>query len=111
MNNHSVKIYIPATYNATIPMPSIIRRHFINKVQSELVMIFGGTTRYNAVGAWYSEDKKRVITEKQTIIISTCNDEQYQENANKVIAIAEYLKKAMKQECITIELDNVMQFI
>lgn len=112
-NNNALKnkvsIYVPSTIDV---YKSIDNTQYVNEVTKELCLLFGGATSQVAVGSWYSNELNKLITENVTIVYSFISDDDYtEENLTKVVAIAKKLCKDMAQECISVEVNNNLNFI
>lgn len=103
-----VAIYVPSTINID---KSIDNAHYVNMVTTKLCKLFGGATSYNAMGSWYSDELKKVITENITIIYSNCTKKQLENNIFQVWDIANDLKNTMAQECISLEINGDLYFV
>lgn len=103
-----VAIYVPSTLDID---KSIDNTHYVNMVTAKLCKLFGGATSYNAMGSWYSDELKKVVTENVTIIYSNCTKDQLENNVFKVWDIANELKNTMAQECISLEINGDLYFV
>lgn len=107
--NHKVTIYIPSTIDGNKPARREQRKQ-TKKAMREFSAMFGGATKTAAVGAWISETKG-LITERQNLVYSYTDCDTLKSNVDKVKALAERLRQEMKQECVSLEIDNELQFI
>lgn len=106
---NKVAIYVPSTIDV---YKSIDNTQYVNEVAKELCLLFGGATSQNAVGSWYSNELNKLVTENVTIVYSFISDDDYtEENLTKVVSIAKKLCKDMSQECISLEVNNNLNFI
>ena len=80
------------------------------EIIKELCTIFGGATASNAFGGWVAKSGE-VVTEKVTIVYAFCSSEQLVENINTVYDICLDLKKSMKQEAVTLEINGQIKFV
>lgn len=103
-----VAVYVPSTINID---KSIDNAHYVNMVTTKLCKLFGGATSYNAMGSWYSDELKKVITENVTIIYSNCTKKQLENNIFQVWDIANDLRDTMSQECISLEINGDLYFV
>lgn len=103
-----VAIYVPSTLNIDNNIDNSI---YVNEVTSKLCKLFGGATSYNARGSWFSDELNKVITENVTIVYSNCNTAQLENNIFQVWDIANDLKDAMAQECISLEINGDLYFV
>lgn len=106
---NKVAIYVPSTIDVYKTVDST---PFVNEVTKELCLLFGGATSQNAVGSWYSNELNKLVTENVTIVYSFISDSDFnEENLKKVVSIAKKLCKDMSQECISVEVNNNLNFI
>lgn len=106
--HNKVCIYVPSTVNVD---QKVDNKKYIDFVNKELCLLFGGATMNNVIGSWFSDDLQKVVTEDITIIYSNCTDKQLQSNLHKVVKLCKKLCKDMEQECISLEVNNVLYFI
>lgn len=103
----SVRVLIPSTIN--------INEDFDNSKQVDnaltlLSQCFGGATSFIAVGAWQSQNQG-LIKEKVVAVESFCNQEQLEKEIETIIDFCESLKIEMKQEAISLFINNELYFI
>jgi hypothetical protein len=105
--NHCVEIYVPSTINVDVPCDN---KKFVEQVAEKLTELFGGATATDGLGYWKSQNG--LVTEKSTKVFSFVNNEQFNDkNLDKVVRIAEKVKKDMQQEAVTLVVDNVCYFV
>lgn len=102
----SVKIFVPSTIdiNTTVDSSKIA-----DSVLSQLSTMFGGATRYEALGCWVSPSSG-LVKEKVTICQSFCTEAQLQQYIDDVVEIAESIKIEMRQDAVAIEVNNKLYF-
>lgn len=105
--DHNIRVYIPSTINVS---EKIDNQKYVDSGLSKLSEYFGGSTSYEAIGAWQSKEKG-LVKEKITIVESYGTKEQIEENITGVIEFCEELKKELSQEAISLEYDNKLYFI
>lgn len=101
-----VKIYVPSTYNVD---QKIDNKKFVEGIESGLSNLFGGSTTIEGNGAYTSENGF-LITEKINIVYAFCENLD-NEKIDSVLTLCEWLKKEMKQECISLEVNNELYFV
>lgn len=101
-----VAVYVPSTFNIN---ESIDNSFYVHEVLKEFSEIFGGATAISADGAWMSKANGLVL-EKNIIIYSYC-DNLTNENVDKVLSICEWLKSELKQEAISLVINNQLYFV
>src|SRR3990172_4433137 len=87
--DHNIKIYIPSTVNVD---KTIDTSRYIDAGMVLLSKCFGGSTSYEAIGAWQSEEKG-LVKEKITIIESYATKKQVTDHSDKIISFCEKMKK------------------
>lgn len=102
----SVAIYVPSTVNATEAVDS---KSMVGYVVSELTRLFGGTTTTKGQGSWMS-DEHGVILEDVTIV-TACTEALTEEKAQKVLALAQYVREAMSQEAVSLVVNGTLMFV
>jgi hypothetical protein len=103
----SIKILIPSTIE--------INQNFDNSkyIDSALTLFsgfFGGATSFKALGAWQSQELG-LIKEKVTAVESFCTESQLNNNIENVIEFCEQLKSELKQEAISLFVNNELYLI
>lgn len=93
-----VSIYVPSTMDVNKPVDNTEK---VLEIIKELSTTFGG---------WVAQSGE-VVTEKVTIVYAFCSSEQLVENINTVYDICLDLKKSMKQEAITLEINGQVKFV
>ena len=78
--------------------------------EKELSNLFGGSTSYKAIGTFISS-KKKLIKEDVTICESYCTSKDFKKSINDVVDYCEKLKDEMKQEAVSLEVNNELYFI
>lgn len=101
-----VAVYVPSTVDVD---KKINNEFYVNQVLTKFSEIFGGATAINVDGAWMSKANGLVL-EKNIIIYSYC-DNLTNENVDKVLSICEWLKSELKQEAISLVVNNQLYFI
>jgi len=105
--NHKISIYVPSTININ---ETIDNSEYINETASRLTAVCGGATITSALGFWHSETVGNV-TEKVNIIFAYVNNESFEKAIKETLSIANYLKSNLKQDAISLEIDNKMYFV
>lgn len=101
-----VAVYVPSTVNVD---EEVDNTSYVHEVLKEFSEIFGGATAINADGAWVSNEKG-IVLEKNTIIYSFTNNLN-NETIDKILNICQWLKDEMKQEAISLVINNQLYFI
>jgi hypothetical protein len=103
----NVKIYVPSTINVNEQTDNSKQ---VDNVLFQLSGLFGGATSYSALGCW-SSPESGLIKERVTICESYCHENVLKASINTVIDLCEQLKIDMKQEAISLEVNNKLYFI
>jgi len=83
---------------------------FVDNTLSLLSNCLGGSTSYKATGTWMSEDKG-LVKEQVTICESYCETDKLETQIDDILVFCESLKKTLKQEAISLEVNNKLYFI
>lgn len=102
-----VSVYVPSTMDVNKPVDNTEK---VLEIIKKLSTIFGGATASNAFGGWVAQNGE-VVTEKVTIVYAFCSSDKLAENIDTVYGICLDLKKSMKQEAITLEINGQVKFI
>lgn len=101
-----VKVYVPSTFDID---QKIDNSFFVNEVQKRLSNLFGGATSYKADGSWITSDNV-LVNENITVIVAFTS--QLDNIAkDEVLTICEWLKNELKQEAVSMELNNELYFV
>lgn len=102
-----VAIYIPATDNVSEELDNSAYVEDCARMLSEL---FGGATIQPGRGAWVS-DRDGLVLENTTIVYAYCSAEELEKNAQKIEDYAQYIKIAMHQEAVSVEINRELFLI
>lgn len=105
--DHNLKIYVPSTKNVS---ETIDNTPYVNRLLGLCSDLFGGSTAYQALGAWNSKDKG-LVTEKVTIVESYATSEAIENGLLKVLKECKKLKAELTQESIALEYDKKLYFV
>jgi hypothetical protein len=103
----NVKIYVPGTIQIN---QSFDNSEQVNKTLELLSSCFGGSTSYQAVGCWISQNNG-LIKESVTICESYCKEQDLKKHISSIIDYCENLKKELSQESISLEVNNKLYFV
>lgn len=107
--NNRVSIYVPSTTDGNKPAKRLQKK--VTKHTARVFSrIFGGATAYKARGYWNSSEKG-LIAEEQNIIFSACTEADREKNTARVFSLAKFICKYMKQEAVTVEINNTLYFV
>lgn len=105
--NSKVAIYVPSTMNVN---ETCDNTEYVKNTIKQLSTWFGGATATPAIGGWVSASGE-VVVEDVTIVYSYCNSENLAEHAKDIIDLCESIKKDMKQEAVTLEINGQVKFV
>ena len=105
--DNKVSIYVPSTVNVD---QRINNNKQVLSVIKELSLLFGGATSYKCMGGWVA-DNGEIVTERINIVYSFCDKKSLQDNLSKVVNICQQIKKEMRQEAVTLEINGKATFI
>lgn len=106
---HRISVFIPSTVDGNKPAKRLAKRE-TKRAAKYFCIYFGGCTAQRAAGYWIS-DTKGLIQETQTVVFSQCTETDKEAHTAKVLAYAKRLARRMRQEAVTVQIDNEMQFI
>lgn len=97
-----IAVYVPATDNVN---QAVNNDAMVKKCAAMLSDFFGGATIQPGRGAWVSETAGLVL-EETTIVYSYTTAENLEKYIEKVEAFALDMKAAMKQDAVSVEINN-----
>ena len=103
----SVKVYVPSTFEVN---KTIDNSEYVDKTLCFLSECFGGATAFEALGCW-SSIQNGLVKENIKICVSYCDTESLNKYINSVVTHCENIKNEMKQESVSLEVNNVLYFI
>ena len=103
----NIKILIPSTVNINKDFDN---KQYIDEALTLFSSLFGGATSFKALGAWESKELG-LVKEKVNAVESFCNEKQLNDNIENVIEFCENLKNELKQEAISLFVNNELYFI
>lgn len=104
-----VSIYVPSTVQAN-EEATILSITTAGHVSIELSRMFGGFTRHEATGGWVS-DEHGLITESVTVISASTTKIDLQDNLKDVVKLAQWVKRIMSQEAVSVEVNGTLFFV
>lgn len=105
--DNKVSIYVPSTVNIN---RSINNDKQVLSIIRQMSLLFGGATSYKCTGGWVANNGD-IITERVNIVYSFCDKKSLNNNLANVINICQQIKKDMKQEAVTLEINGKAAFI
>ena len=104
-----VAVYVPSTLDA-INDGGATAAAMVERVAAALSDMFGGATITEGRGAWMSAEHGLII-EHVNIIYSYCNNEQLEQNAADIHAMAVQIRDEMRQEAVSVEINDELFFV
>ena len=105
--DNKVSVYVPSTVNVN---KRIDNKKQVMAIIKQMSLLFGGATSYECVGGWVA-DSGDIVTEQINIVYSFCDKQSLHSNLANVINICQQIKKEMKQEAVTLEVNGKATFI
>ena len=105
--DNKVSVYVPSTVNVN---QRINNNKQVMAIIKQMSLLFGGATSHKCVGGWIA-DNGDIVTEKVNIVYSFCDKKSLNNNLANVINICQQIKKEMKQEAVTLEINGKATFI
>ena len=105
--DNKVSVYVPSTVNVD---QRINNKKQVVSIIKQMSLLFGGATSYECVGGWVA-DNGDIVTEQVNIVYSFCDKKSLNNNLANVINICQQIKKDMKQEAVTLEVNGKATFI
>ena len=103
---HQCQIFVPSTMDA---VENVDSSEFVKFVETELALLFGGYTSYQANGGWVSDEHGLI---KEGVTVVTANFKKLTSDAvNAIVDIAKKLCKDMAQECVSVVVDGKLYFV
>lgn len=102
-----VAVYVPGTVDVKT---TIDPAEYVKATAAEMSAMFGGATAQSVAGYWMS-DNDGLIEEKTTIVYSYSTPEVIAKNAGAVLDLCRRIKETMKQEAVSLEIDNELYLI
>ena len=105
--DHRIAIYVPGTVDTD---KAADNRQQVERVAAEFSRMFGGATATTATGFWMS-DTAGLVEERTTIVYASCTAEQLEKHLAEVVEIARKIKREMRQEAVSAEIDGVLYIL
>lgn len=107
-NNNSLSLFVPDTIHDQTINNSTYVEYIINKIYDNYHT--NNITAQKALGSWYSDDLQKVIYDNITIV-NVILDNISEDDILLFIQLAEYIKKEMQQEGVTITINDALAII
>lgn len=108
---NTISLFIPDTYNCNEKASQSLIGNVIlncaNKIQSRYKDI---PRAEKAIGTWYSEDKQEVVYDN-IILLNVFLDRLTVTDINFFISLAEYVKKSMRQEGVSLAINSALAIV
>jgi PII-like signaling protein len=104
-DNNELSIYVPSTIDV-----DKINENIDKTIEEVKNKIKEATKDYKTNGAWRTEEGT-IVFEEITILSIDVNKEKFENKLNEFIIIAEEMKKELKQEGISIGINNGLMII
>ena len=104
---HRVAIYVPGTDGVNTAADN---SEYVRRAAALLSDAFGGATATPARGFWMSESAG-LVEERVTIVYAYAGNEALEDKLGAVIEFCDGMKEELKQEAISLAIDDSMYFI
>ena len=104
---HKFGIYVPSTVDTNTTTDNTEK---VSQTLSFLSGLFGGATAQKSSGAWVS-DSAGLVVEDVTICFAYCTFVQRIKYFRTVKEYAKALREEMRQEAISLEVDNALHLV
>ena len=103
---NSVAVYVPNTTGSLLTDNSV----YTQAIAAIFSRLFGGATVAESVGYW-QDDTGKLIQEPVSIVKSFSDSLTIESHSLQLAIIANYLKTVLRQEAISVEIDNTLIII
>ena len=107
--NHQIAVFVPSTFDGNKPAKRM-QKKAVKHAARRFCRYFGGCTATTATGFWNSPTKG-LIPERQVIVYANCTEADKAKYTEAVTTFAKALCRWMKQEAVTVQIDNALQFV
>lgn len=104
-------IYVPSTKGADQKISADEFKRRVSQVKIFLAKLYGGYSSVEVEGGYWSDDKKKEISEKDVRVVAFSTKEEFKKNEKEIISYLLKLKKEWTQESMGYELDGEMYYI
>lgn len=104
--NHYVSIYVPSTVDGDKPAPQELIDTTLNHVELTLSTLFGGETESDGNGGWPDTRDGHLVKEQVKIVKAFCTEDDLLAKFDAVVAEVDYVKTAMTQQAVSLEIDG-----
>lgn len=102
-----VKIYVPSTVDVD---KNFDNSEYVQQTLKFLSECFGGATATKALGAWIST-KGQLVTEHVDLVFSFAKEKDLEESIDKIYNYCLKMKLDLRQESISLEVNNELYFV
>lgn len=102
-----VAVYVPGTNGVDAAADNSAT---VNAAAALLSDLFGGATAQSVRGFWMS-DAAGLVAENTTIVYSYADGAALEAGMDRVIDFCENMRDALKQEAVSLEVNNTLYFI
>ena len=102
-------VYVPGTRNTNQTLTENERKEWTLGVIRRMSYVFGGATAQEGLGGWVTQDGELVL--ENVNIVYSYTENKTAENEIAVRSIAAWLAAELKQEAVTIETPDGLDFV
>jgi hypothetical protein len=103
----NIRILIPSTFKIDQEIDNAAQ---VDKALTFFSNLFGGATSFKALGAWQSPTAG-LVKENVVAVESFCDSQALENSIDQVLTFCENLKQDMKQDAISLFVNNELYFI
>lgn len=107
---HSLGIIVPSTTDVDTPLAPEVVATEVRRTAQFLTFWFGGATAISGFGNWWSSDRRKIVTENVTLILSFSGDLD-ETDVEVAMAYTRGLKNRLGQEAISVLINGTLQFV
>lgn len=107
--NNSISLFIPSTFDIN---KYIDNKYYINYCYNKIKSLYSNNSikYYDTKGSWYSENLQQVIIEN-IAIITMRSDQLTERDIQIFIDLANWIKKEMQQEGVSIAINTALAIV
>jgi len=108
-NNNNISLFVPSTVNVN---KHINNKYYVNYCYKRIDSLYTNNNirYYDTKGSWYSEDLNQIIIEDITIITLE-TDKLTEKDIEIFIQLANWIKKEMSQEGVSIAINTALAIV
>ena len=105
--DHRIALYVPGTNGVS---EAADNAETVAAVAGMLSELFGGASAQAVRGYWKSAAGD-LVEEKTVVVYANCTGEQLKKSGAAIVAAAEEIKRDLRQEAVSVEIDGTLYLI